>query len=77
MEESATSAIARKPLVLIVDDHADSREMCATFLEMSGFRTAEAADGMEGVSQARDLAPGCILMDLSLPGVDGWKPHGG
>jgi CheY-like chemotaxis protein len=59
------------PLVLIVDDHADSREMCATLLELSGFRTAEAGDGIEAVAMAKVLTPDCILMDLSLPGIDG------
>ncbi len=73
MEKSATSAGEVVPLVLIVDDHADSREMCTTLLELSGFRAAEAANGIEALSRSRDLAPACILMDLSLPGVDGWE----
>jgi CheY-like chemotaxis protein len=71
----ANSAIAQsaEPLVLIVDDHADGREMCATLLAISGFRTAEATNGIEALSEARTLAPDCILMDLSLPGIDGWE----
>ncbi len=73
MEKTATSTDASLPLVLIVDDHADSREMCATLLELSGYRTAEAADGIEALQQSRELAPACILMDLTLPGVDGWE----
>jgi CheY-like chemotaxis protein len=69
----ADSAIASSdgPLILVVDDHADSREMCATLLAISGFRTAEAANGIEALSMGRALAPDCILMDLSLPGIDG------
>jgi CheY-like chemotaxis protein len=62
-----------RPLVLIVDDHADGREMCATLLAISGFQTAEATDGFEALAQTRALAPDCILMDLSLPGTDGWE----
>ena len=69
----ADSAISEPvgPLVLIVDDHADTREMCATWLAVWGFQPAEAADGSEALSQALALAPACILMDLSLPGLDG------
>ena len=59
------------PLVLIVDDHADTREMCATWLALSGFQTAQAATGVEALSLARSLVPTCILTDLSLPGLDG------
>lgn len=69
----ADSAISEpvEPLVLIVDDHADTREMCAAWLALSGFQTAEGADGFAGLSLARALAPACILMDLSLPDLDG------
>jgi two-component system, cell cycle response regulator DivK len=72
MEDSATRTSDRTPpLVLIVDDHEDSREMCATVLALAGFRSAEAIDGRDAVAEAVRLAPDCILMDLSLPGVDG------
>jgi chemosensory pili system protein ChpA (sensor histidine kinase/response regulator) len=60
------------PLVLIVDDDADTREMCATLLDLAGFRTAEATNGVEALAMAQALAPDCILMDLSLPALDGW-----
>ena len=62
-----------RPLVLVVDDYQDAREMYAEYLTFSGFRVAEAADGVEAVQQATDLSPDIILMDLSLPGVDGWE----
>lgn len=61
------------PLVLVVDDYADAREMYAESLLVSGFRVAEAADGLSAIEQARELAPDVILMDLSLPGMDGWE----
>ena len=69
----ADSAITQPagPLVLIVDDDEDTRDLCATLLGLSGFQTAEAANGVEALSAARALAPACILMDLSLPGIDG------
>lgn len=61
------------PLVLIVDDYDDSREMCAEFLAFSGFRVEEAKDGHEAIAKATSLLPDVILMDISLPGLDGWE----
>jgi two-component system, cell cycle response regulator DivK len=61
------------PLVLVVDDYQDAREMYSHYLKSSGFRTAEARTGIEAVAKARELKPNCILMDLSLPGIDGWE----
>ena len=60
-----------EPLVLIVDDYPDSREMCAEFLRFSGFRVEEAVDGLQAVEKATSLVPNVVLMDLSLPGIDG------
>lgn len=59
--------------MLVVDDFADARELYAESFRMVGFRVAEASNGAEAVEQARALAPAAILMDLSLPGVDGWE----
>jgi two-component system cell cycle response regulator DivK len=61
------------PMVLVVDDYQDAREMCAEFLAFSGFRVAEATNGFEAVEKAFELHPDVILMDLSLPGMDGWE----
>ena len=61
------------PLVLLVDDYDDSREMYAEFLELAGFRVCQARDGHQGVEKARECGPDLILMDLSLPGMDGWE----
>lgn len=61
------------PLILVVDDYQDAREMYAEFLHYSGFRVAEARNGNEAVDQAFALRPDLILMDLSLPGKDGWE----
>jgi CheY-like chemotaxis protein len=60
-------------LILVVDDYQDAREMYAEYLQFSGFRVAEARNGNEAVAQARSLRPDLILMDLSLPGMDGWE----
>jgi len=62
-----------KPLILVVDDYQDAREMYAEYLQFSGFRVAEARNGNEAVEQAFALSPDLILMDLSLPGMDGWE----
>lgn len=62
-----------KPLVLVVDDYADAREMYAEYLEFSGFRVAEARNGQEALDKAFALQPDVILMDLSLPVLDGWE----
>ena len=61
------------PLILVVDDYQDARELYAEYLQYSGFRVAEAKNGNEAVTQARALKPDLILMDLSLPGMDGWE----
>ena len=61
------------PLILVVDDYQDAREMYAEYLQFSGFRVAEAKNGNEAVEQAFALRPDLILMDLSLPGMDGWE----
>ena len=61
------------PLILLVEDFADAREMYREYLEYSGFRVATACDGREAIEQARALEPDLILMDLSLPGIDGWE----
>ena len=61
------------PLILVVDDYQDAREMYAEYLQFSGFRVAEARNGNEAVDQAFALRPDLIHMDLSLPGKDGWE----
>ena len=61
-----------QPLVLVVDDYQDAREMYAEYLSFSGFRVAEASNGLEAIEKAFELRPDVILMDLSLPGIDGW-----
>ena len=61
------------PLILVVDDYEDAREMYAEYLRFCGFRVAEARNGNEALEQAFALMPDLILMDLSLPGMDGWE----
>jgi CheY-like chemotaxis protein len=61
------------PLVLIVDDNVDAREMYALYLEHAGFRAAEAADGETAIEMARRDQPAVILMDATMPRLDGWE----
>jgi len=61
------------PLVLLVEDYDDTREMYASYLSYSGYRVAEARDGEEALSLAFSLRPDIILMDLALPRMDGWE----
>ena len=61
------------PLILVVDDYEDAREMYAEYLRFCGFRVAEARNGNEALEQVFALMPDLILMDLSLPGIDGWE----
>jgi CheY-like chemotaxis protein len=69
----ARSARAAGPMVLVVDDYEDAREMYAEYLQYSGFRVAEARTGVEAMEKAFELLPDLILMDLSLPVMDGWE----
>lgn len=62
-----------RPLILLVEDFDDAREMYRDFLEFSGFAVDTARDGREALEKARALSPDLILMDLSLPGIDGWE----
>ena len=61
------------PLVLLVDDFQDNREMYAEFLRFSGLRVEEASNGLEALDKSFALLPDLVVMDLSLPGIDGWE----
>jgi two-component system cell cycle response regulator DivK len=62
-----------QPLVLVVEDYQDAREMYVAYLQFSGFTVAEATNGFEAVEQAVELMPDIVLMDLALPRMDGWE----
>ena len=62
-----------RPRVLLVDDYPDAREMYSEYLEFCGFEVVEAGNGMEALQRAADENPDIILMDLSLPVMDGWE----
>jgi CheY-like chemotaxis protein len=62
-----------QPLVLVVEDYQDAREMYAAYLSFSGYRVAEATNGIEAIEKTVELMPDIILMDLALPRMDGWE----
>jgi len=63
--------VLKRPLVLVVDNHDDTRIMLRILLEMKGCRVAEAGDGLEAVKAADRETPELILMDGALPLLDG------
>jgi two-component system, cell cycle response regulator DivK len=63
----------KNPLVLVVEDYQDAREMYAAYLQFSGYRVAEASNGLEAIEKTTELMPDIILMDLALPKLDGWE----
>lgn len=58
--------------VLIADDKATSRELVRTVLEKSGYMVVEAGDGLEALRNARESKPDLIILDLHMPGLDGF-----
>jgi CheY-like chemotaxis protein len=61
------------PKVLLVEDSEDSRDGLARHLRRKGYEVLVAVDGRQGVDVARAEAPDLILMDMSLPVLDGWE----
>ena len=59
--------------VLVIDDEAPIRLLCRVNLEAEGMDVIEAADGPSGVEQARAEEPDVILLDVMMPGLDGWR----
>jgi two-component system, cell cycle response regulator DivK len=70
---SAPPKTRTQPLVLVVEDYTDAREMYAAYLQFSGFEVAEAGNGLEAIEKTQELLPDIVLMDLALPRMDGWE----
>jgi two-component system cell cycle response regulator DivK len=59
--------------ILIIEDHADMRELLAWQIELMGFMPISAKQGREGVEKALTEKPQLIIMDIMMPGMDGWE----
>jgi DNA-binding response OmpR family regulator len=68
----ASGARSRPPRALVVEDAEDSRELFACELERAGFIVAWASDGESALAQAREFEPDLIVLDLMLPGLNGF-----
>jgi DNA-binding response OmpR family regulator len=64
------------PRVLIIDDEGPIRLLCRVNLEAAGMQVSEADDGPSGVDAARSEEPDVILLDVMMPGMDGWEVFG-
>ncbi|MBZ2207426.1 response regulator [Massilia soli] len=72
-DQSDTGVAAGKASVLLIEDNDDGREMMATMLDAYGYAVRYAADGVEGVEMAFANAPDVALVDIGLPGIDGYE----
>ena len=59
--------------VLVIDDEAPIRLLCRVNLEAEGMTVLEAADGVTGLDLARSEVPDVVLLDVMMPGLDGWR----
>jgi two-component system, cell cycle response regulator DivK len=59
--------------ILLVEDNEMNRDMLSRRLERRGYEVIVAVDGEEGVARAKADAPDVVIMDMSLPGIDGWE----
>lgn len=60
------------PTILVIEDDADSRLMYSDYLRTKGWLVFTAADGRIGLDKSTDLSPDVVVLDLSMPRVDGW-----
>jgi CheY-like chemotaxis protein len=67
------AALSAVGVVLIAEDFDDTREMYSYFLSMRGWRVVEAANGRDVLPLVEAHSPDVIVMDLSMPGIDGWE----
>ncbi|MEX2531786.1 MAG: response regulator [Gemmatimonadota bacterium] len=59
--------------ILLIEDHEQNRYLVTFLLERHGYSVVSAAEGMRGIEMARSLSPDLILLDIQLPGMDGYQ----
>jgi CheY-like chemotaxis protein len=59
--------------ILVVDDNSEAADISAELLELHGYHTAVAYNGIDGLDAAREFQPHAILLDLGMPGMDGYQ----
>jgi DNA-binding response OmpR family regulator len=73
MERTAGQMTGEATRVLVIDDEAPIRLLCRVNLEAEGMAVLEAADGPSGLEKARAETPDVVLLDVMMPGLDGWR----
>ena len=73
MEGARRGARVDRLLALVVDDDVDTREMYGMYLRTSGFRVVLATNGIEAIELSEREHPDVIVMDLTMPHLDGWE----
>lgn len=71
--QMASGTDSGKATVLLIEDNEDGREMMATMLDAFGYSVQQAADGVQGVQMAHIATPDVALVDIGLPGIDGYE----
>lgn len=59
--------------ILVVDDDPNSLDIARTYLESRGYTVATALDGKEALAKLEQIRPGVVLLDVMMPGMDGWE----
>jgi CheY-like chemotaxis protein len=73
MQFTQVTMMAQAPTVLLIEDNDDNLRIYSTILSYAGYHVLEATDGEAGLATARSGQPDLILMDVSIPKIDGWE----
>jgi CheY-like chemotaxis protein len=68
----ATRRTATRPRILVVEDDPEARSILRLFLELDGWLVDTAADGIDAIQQLEQTLPDVVMLDLSMPRMDGW-----
>jgi len=71
--DAAAAEEPKRPLVMVVDDDPETLELCDMLLERAGYARTLAGSGEEAVSLLEQHTPSLIVLDLNMPGMDGWS----